>query len=329
MPHRFFSYFVRLPFLLRILIIAASVILFFGLFISYIEPETYTTPFEGIWWAIITTSTVGYGDIVPKSLLGKVTAIILILLGAGLVSTYFIQLGKMAVTRQRDFLKGKIMFKGKNHTIIIGWNERAKEIIFKLLKKKQVSSIILIDQTLQENPINDYRIHFIQGNPNLDEILKKANITSADKVIITADQSKDEHHADMNTILSILAIKGLKPDITCIVEILTPEQIENAKRAGADKIVQSNRITSSIMMNCLTSKGMVDSLLQLIEQLDGSKIVYRSPASVVGKSFIEANHVLIHEGCLLLGIKRGEKTIINPAEPAVIKESDILLVINR
>jgi voltage-gated potassium channel len=74
-------------------------------------------------------------------------------------------------------------------------------------------------------------------------------------VLITADQNKDELHADMNTVLTLLAIKGLNPDVHCVVEILTAEQLANAKRAGADEIIQSNVITSSVMMNCLDSEG--------------------------------------------------------------------------
>lgn len=65
--------------------IALMVILLAGLLMAAIEP-TVTTPWDGIWWAWVTVTTVGYGDIVPTTAAGKVFGALLILLGVGLFS---------------------------------------------------------------------------------------------------------------------------------------------------------------------------------------------------------------------------------------------------
>lgn len=52
-----------------------------GNLIYVVEPETFDNAFEGLWWSLVTMSTVGYGDIVPHTLAGKVLAGALILTG--------------------------------------------------------------------------------------------------------------------------------------------------------------------------------------------------------------------------------------------------------
>ena len=79
------------------------------------------------------------------------------------------------------FLKEKPHFKGSDHFVIIGWNERSKEIIHSLISEKKLISIALIDETLSNNPLPNKSVHFIQGSPNLDNVLIKANIAKAQK----------------------------------------------------------------------------------------------------------------------------------------------------
>jgi voltage-gated potassium channel len=68
---------------LSILIILAG-----GGGIALLEPETVHGGFwDGVWWAIVTASTVGYGDIAPTTLLGRSIAVVLMLTGVGLIST--------------------------------------------------------------------------------------------------------------------------------------------------------------------------------------------------------------------------------------------------
>jgi len=52
-----------------------------GNLVYLVEPETFGNAFEGLWWSLVTMSTVGYGDVVPHSVLGKVLGGVLILIG--------------------------------------------------------------------------------------------------------------------------------------------------------------------------------------------------------------------------------------------------------
>jgi voltage-gated potassium channel len=56
--------------------------------LALLEPQTVKGGFlDGVWWAIVTASTVGYGDISPTTLYGRAIAIVMMLAGVGLIST--------------------------------------------------------------------------------------------------------------------------------------------------------------------------------------------------------------------------------------------------
>ena len=50
------------------------------------QPEVFTNAFSGLWWAVATFTTVGYGDIYPVTAIGKILSAIIALLGIGLVA---------------------------------------------------------------------------------------------------------------------------------------------------------------------------------------------------------------------------------------------------
>lgn len=45
------------------------------------NPTQYTSIFDGMWWAVVTLSTVGYGDLAPKSIPGRLIGIFAISIG--------------------------------------------------------------------------------------------------------------------------------------------------------------------------------------------------------------------------------------------------------
>jgi voltage-gated potassium channel len=58
----------------------------FGVVEWLIDPKTFHSVWLGIWWAIETVTTVGYGDVVPDQAAGKVIAGVLMLGGLSLLS---------------------------------------------------------------------------------------------------------------------------------------------------------------------------------------------------------------------------------------------------
>ncbi|BCB05409.1 potassium channel family protein [Bacillus sp. KH172YL63] len=330
MVQQLFHGFLRWPLVLRIFMIAITLMLSFGTMIHFIEPDTFPSLFDGIWWAIITTSTVGYGDFVPLTIEGRMIGIVLILAGAGFLSTYFVMLATETVMTQNAYLEGKASFKGRQHVVIVGWNERTREVIKQLTSLQSHCDIILVDETLEMNPYNHNHIHFVKGTPFRDAILKKVNLHEATIAIITADQNKDEVTSDMNSVLTLLAIKGNHPDLYTVVEILQKDQVANAKRAGADEVIQTNMQTSYVMMNSIISQGMSKTILKLLNHLKGNNLKLIPVADeYVNENFHSLSTHLLKTNVILLGIKKGENTTVNPPLTTIVEQSDELLVISN
>ena len=73
----------------RLRTILLALIFFIGIFryLFYASEPQVKTFGDGIWWALVTITTVGYGDITPLTTLGRVVAGLLMLLGLGLIAT--------------------------------------------------------------------------------------------------------------------------------------------------------------------------------------------------------------------------------------------------
>ena len=73
----------------RLRTILAALIFFIFLFgyLFYVSEPDVRNLGDGIWWALVTITTVGYGDITPVTTLGRIVASSLMLLGLGLIAT--------------------------------------------------------------------------------------------------------------------------------------------------------------------------------------------------------------------------------------------------
>jgi voltage-gated potassium channel len=50
------------------------------------QPEAFSNAFSALWWAVATFTTVGYGDIYPITVMGKILSAVIAILGIGLVA---------------------------------------------------------------------------------------------------------------------------------------------------------------------------------------------------------------------------------------------------
>jgi voltage-gated potassium channel len=65
--------------------VGATVVCVGGALLPRLDPEVATSFEEGLWWAVVTTTTVGYGDISPTTTGGRVLAAALMIAGIGML----------------------------------------------------------------------------------------------------------------------------------------------------------------------------------------------------------------------------------------------------
>jgi voltage-gated potassium channel len=71
------------------------IVLISGNVIYILEPQTFPNAYVGCWWALVTMTTVGYGDLVPVTVAGKIAASILMLTG---ITSFALLTGTVSIT---------------------------------------------------------------------------------------------------------------------------------------------------------------------------------------------------------------------------------------
>ncbi len=133
--------------LLILMVIAATVIFYLE---HSAQPEVFSSIPASLWWALVTLTTVGYGDVVPVTTLGKVFGGFITLLGvglyalpAGILSSSFTAQMEQRRARFRDSVRtviadGRISETDANHLErvreLLDLDEEEARLIVKLLQ---------------------------------------------------------------------------------------------------------------------------------------------------------------------------------------------------
>ncbi|NCB09339.1 MAG: two pore domain potassium channel family protein, partial [Bacteroidia bacterium] len=74
-----------------------------------VEPESFNTFFDAVYWAVVTLTTVGYGDIYPVTVFGKVISMLSSLIGIAIIAlpTGIVAAGYMAALKESKKTKNK------------------------------------------------------------------------------------------------------------------------------------------------------------------------------------------------------------------------------
>ncbi|TGB02170.1 potassium channel family protein [Halobacillus salinus] len=317
----------QLPLFIRLLATVLIMMTLFGFIIHAIEPNSFPTVFDGIWWAFVTGATVGYGDYVPLSLWGKAVAILLIMTGGGLVTFYMATLSAATVKHEEDLTQGKVDFRGKDHFLFVGWNERTRQLIDMMSVHDLQDQMVLIDRTMNRFYQRLSSVHFVRGDATEEETLQKANASQARVAVITADPDKREEQSDQNVIHQIVALKGHQPELFIIAEVLTDRQRINAERAGANTVIRSNDFMSSLFYHELYRNDPVQPFELLLELLTSRQFhEEKVPEDFIGKPVLKALEYFLKKNCQVIGIRKDKEISFDLHADTELEEGDALLL---
>src|SRR5262245_32823731 len=71
---------------LLIVMLWSLCVVVFGVIEHWVDPDTFDTVWLGMWWAVQTVTTVGYGDVVPEDTVGQVMGTVLMLGGLDVIA---------------------------------------------------------------------------------------------------------------------------------------------------------------------------------------------------------------------------------------------------
>jgi voltage-gated potassium channel len=76
-----------------------SLVVLFGVLISVVDREDFPSIWLGMWWAIGTVTTVGYGDVVPVQTAGRIMAAVVMVVGVAFLSLITATVASALVSR--------------------------------------------------------------------------------------------------------------------------------------------------------------------------------------------------------------------------------------
>jgi len=285
-----------------------------GIILQWLETGDISQGNNPFWWAIVTMTTVGYGDFSPETPEGRMFAVFIMFAGITLVSLLTASISSIFVAQKIREGKGLEKLNLSDHFILCGWNSNANKIInsIQLLNHNQRKIDLVLINDLSEEEITQLKtrfskikIHFVSGDFAQEETLHRASIATSDTVIIIPNNlNNDQNTHDEKTIFATLTIKSIDASIRVVAYLLDRENLTHIKRAEADEVVVSDDFSLNILASHVIDPGVPQLSNQLINTSSDSRFIRKLiPQNFVGKKYGELfNHYRDKNGALLVGL---------------------------
>ncbi len=293
----------------------------------FIEGMTF---FDSFYMTMITISTVGFEELLPLSVPGRILTLFVIATGISLAGYTLGTLLRMFIEGElrKSFGRRKVEKKVsqlKNHFIICGYGRIGKLIAKELAAHKKDFVVIENDPAAVEE-LETERFLFLPLDATSDEALIDAGINRAGG-LVTAVRS------DADNVFITLTARGLNSDIFILARASEEKSEVKMKRAGATRVVSPYLIGGKRMAQVLIKPTVVDFIDIAIQEsnlgLRMEEAIVRKGSHLVGKNLIESN-LRRDFGVIIVLIKKftGEM-IFNPQPAEVLDENDVIVMLGK
>jgi len=326
--------------LVQMFSLALGLNLFFGL-LFYLAERTAQPEIDladGIWWSMVTMTTVGYGDLYPQTEVGRyLIAYPCMLFGIAIIGYLLGMAAESIFDHITKKKRGLVQITKDNHIIICNFPNLAKLIRLtselKLHPAYQNSFFVVVSDSITKLPesLPTDEFAFVYGNPTSEPVLQKANIEAAAGIFVLA---ADPFNSDADSITFAIAsvVELIRQEhhypFKVVAELIHQENFSLLQKAKVDGIVTPEGLADCLLAQEFLYPGIHEIITQIISNKIGSQF-YILETKLAGHKVADIQvAVLKHPANLqVIGIIKAGKTILNPAKSITIDEHDKLIML--
>jgi voltage-gated potassium channel len=322
-----FKYFKELYYALVVL-----VVVLLGGTLGYILIEGYSW-MDAFYMTVITVSTVGFSEVVPLSMEGRLFTSFLII---GTFGTFAYTLSNVAkyvvLGKYRIYFKNyKVMNELEhlsNHVIVCGYGRNGKQAIKTLTAhnqkfvviEREVDIVNVIRESMED-------LLIIEGDATDDSILLKAGVTRAKAIIATLPK-------DADNLFVVLSSRELNRELNIISRASDDRSEHKLKIAGANNVILPDNVGGSHMATLVLTPDLMEFLdhISLMGKDESTlvEIQFKNlPSDFEHKSIIEIEK-RYRTGARIIGYKTPQnEVIVNPSPDTELVQNSKLFVLGN